>query len=209
MTQDEVIRPGEPHVILLGGGFTEPDDFVREGFVERLHARNPAAGVTLGALRMAWFADGSAATRIASHVRAARDAGAQRIWLAGISLGALGALCFAARAADEIRGLVLMSPYPGTRLVQREIDEAGGLAAWSRTAQPVDLEHEAWLWIARRRADPPRVFLYFGRGDRFVRGQRALAAALHANENCEIEGGHEWPDWGTMWDRFLQEDALR
>jgi pimeloyl-ACP methyl ester carboxylesterase len=205
----QIVRHGEPHAILLGGGFTEPDDFVREGFVARLLAQYPHAGVTLDAMPMALFADGSAVDRIAASVEAARTGRARRIWLAGISLGGLGALAFTAQHAGDIAGLVLMSPYPGTRLVQREIEDAGGLDAWSAHAQPFDLERETWLWLAQGGPGAPPTYLFFGNGDRFIEGQRRLAQAMKPVRHREIEGGHEWSDWGRMWDLFLAEDALR
>jgi pimeloyl-ACP methyl ester carboxylesterase len=194
------------HVVLVGGSFTEPDDFVRHGFVEALRARHPGCGVSLAAMRMAWFADESVVERLSAAVAAA---GAARTWLAGISLGALASLCFVARSGIPVAGLVLMSPYPGTRLVQREIEQAGGLEAWSRHAQADDLERAAWLWLARRAPKAPPIFMYYGTQDRFAEGQRHIAAALPRDRVTEIEGGHDWPDWGTMWHLFLAEDALR
>ena len=124
------------HLVLLSGGFIHAEDFVREGFVERLRERGIDCPVTIGEVRMAYFADGSIAPRVKALVDGARAEGTQRIWIAGISLGGLAALCHAAREPEGIAGLALLSPYPGTRLVLREIDAAGGLAAWAAAAEP-------------------------------------------------------------------------
>lgn len=199
----------ERHLVLLSGGFIRAEEFVREGFIEGLRSRGIDCPVTIGEVRMAYFADGSVTARVQELVEAAHAEGATRTWIAGISLGGLAALCQAARAGAGIDGLALLSPYPGTRLVLREIDEAGGLAAWAAARPPADLEREAWHWLARRAPGQPPVHAWYGSGDRFVEGQRRLAAALPGENVNEIAGGHDWADWRGMWKRFLDTDSLR
>ena len=199
----------ELHLVLLSGGFIQAEDFVREGFIDRLRERGVDCPVTVGEVRMAYFADGSIASRVQALVDAGRAHGAAHTWIAGISLGGLAALCQAARDPQGIDGLALLSPYPGTRLTLREIEAAGGLAAWAAAAQGSDLEREAWLWLARRRRGHPPVHAWFGSRDRFIEGQRRLAEALSGENTHEIAGGHDWPDWREMWKRFLDTDSLR
>jgi pimeloyl-ACP methyl ester carboxylesterase len=196
------------HLVLLTGGFIAAEDFQREGFIARLRERGVTCDVTLGEVRMAYFADGSITRHVGALVDAARAGGAQRVWVAGVSLGGLAALCQAARD-DALAGLALFSPYPGTRIVLREIEAAGGLAQWAQSADPEDLEREAWLWLARRGTGAPPVHAWFGTQDRFVHGQRRLAEALFGENVHEIAGGHDWPAWRDMWDRFLETDSLR
>jgi pimeloyl-ACP methyl ester carboxylesterase len=198
-------------VVLLSGSFSAPEDFVREGFVSALRERGIDAQVVMTEMRMAWFADGSVVQRIRdAAILPALQRGARRVWLAGISLGGLATLCHAARHPGEAEGMVLMSPYPGTREVQREIEAAGGLGRWkvSEGAEP-DLERDAWTWLATRAAATPDVFCYFGSNDRFVDGQRTIARALAPGAAHEIPGGHEWSDWRRMWHAFLALDRLR
>jgi hypothetical protein len=198
---------------LLSGSFTEPEDFIREGFVAAARSRGIGAQIAMAEVRMAHFADGSIVERIReSVVVPALERGASRVWLAGISLGALASLAFAARHENELEGLVLMSPYPGTRIVLREIEAEGGLAHWEPRIGPEgDLEREAWRWLARRaqRAPAPEIHFYFGAGDRFADGQRTMAQALPAHAVHEMPGGHEWPDWRRMWNEFLEGKALQ
>jgi len=198
----------ELHLVLLSGGFIAAEDFLRHGFIARLREHGVGCPVTIAEVRMAYFADGSLGPRLASVLDEVRRAGAQRVWIAGVSLGGLAALCHAAQD-DALAGLALFSPYPGTRIVLREIEQAGGLERWAAVATPDDMERQAWLFIARREAGRPPVHAWFGSGDRFADGQRQLAKALPGENVHEIAGGHDWPDWRDMWNRFLETDSLR
>ncbi len=189
---------------LLSGSYSEPEDFVREGFPAAVREHGIDADIVMAPVRAAWFGDGSVVGRIRDAVVApAREAGRQRIWLAGISLGGLAALSYAARHASDIEGIVLISPYPATREVLREVDAAGGLASWSeRAAVDGDLEREAWRFLARG-VRAPQVHCYFASGDRFVAGQRRIADTLAPENVRELPGGHDWISWRALWSDFL------
>jgi pimeloyl-ACP methyl ester carboxylesterase len=197
-------RPGLA-LVLLSGTYSEPEDFLREGFVAAVESRGIAAEIAMAQVSAAYFADGSIVERIRDTlILPALARGAERIWLTGISLGGLAAACYGARHADELERMLLISPYPGTREVLREIDGAGGLAAWApRIAPEGDLEREAWLWLRERDAGKLEVQCYFGSGDRFAAGQRRMAQTLPAGAAHEVPGGHEWKDWRAMWIDYL------
>jgi pimeloyl-ACP methyl ester carboxylesterase len=189
---------------LLSGSYSTPEDFVREGFVASLEERGIEAWIVMAEMRAAYFSDGSVVRRIhEAVVEPAHARGIGRLWLAGVSLGGLACLSYAARHARDVERIVLMSPYPGTREVLREIDAAGGLAAWQATPGEEDPERDAWAWLRDHDRNGPRVDCYFGSGDRFVEGQRRIARCLPATAVHEVEGGHEWKDWRGMWTDFL------
>ena len=192
-------------IALLTGSYSQPEDFVREGFPEAVRAQGIAAEIVMAEMRAAWFADGSIVERIHEHVvRPARARGHHRIWLAGISLGALASLCYAARHDEAIEGILLISPYPATREVLREMEEAGGLGRWKPVIPPQgDLEREAWMFLADRGQGGPQVHCYFASGDRFAEGQRLMARALAPECVREVPGGHDWPAWRRLWGDFL------
>lgn len=200
-------------LVLLSGTYSEPEDFVREGFPDAVRDHGIDAEVVMAGVRAAWFADGSIVRRLReSVILPARSRGRSRIWLAGISLGALAALCYAARHEEEVEGIVLISPYPATREVLREMDEAGGLGQWRPVIPPEgDLEREAWLWLAASRQGHPAVHCYFASGDRFAPGQRRMAQAVAPECVREIPGGHDWIAWRALWAQFLgsSKAALR
>lgn len=191
-------------LVLLTGTYGEPEDFVREGFVAAARQRGIAAEIAMIGTRASEFADGSLVGCLHGQAIApARARGCRRVWIAGISLGGLAALAYAARHEADVDGLVLLSPYPGTRDVLREIDAAGGLASWHpENAEGSDSERDAWSWLARRGAHPP-VKLYYGTGDRFADGQRRMAQALPKGDSQAIDGRHDWPAWRKQWELFL------
>ena len=198
--------PPELLLVLLTGTYSEPEDFVREGFPDAVRERGIAAAIAMAGTRASEVADGTVVDRLRDEViEPARARGIRRVWLAGISLGGLAALACAARQEADIEGVVLLSPYPGTRDVQREIGDAGGLASWHpEPAGQVDVEREAWSWLANR-GDRPRVHLYYGTGDRFAAGQRLMGRALPDRDVRAVEGGHDWPTWHRLWSLFLDE----
>jgi S-formylglutathione hydrolase FrmB len=192
---------------LLTGTYSEPEDFVREGFPEAVSERGIDAEIVMAEVRAAWFADGSIVRRIhESVVMPARARGRTRTWLAGISLGGLAALSYAARHEEEVAGIVLISPYPATRDVLREMEAAGGPGQWRPVIPPEgDLEREAWLWLAAPEGGRPPVHCYFASGDRFAEGQRRMAQTLAPDRVRELPGGHDWSAWRALWREFLQQ----
>src|SRR5258708_10497950 len=160
-------------LVLLSGTYSEPEDFVREVFPAAVTEHGIEAEIVMAQVRAAWFADGSIVRRIHDDVVApARSRGRSRIWFAGISLGGLAALSYAARHESEVAGIVLISPYPATRDVLREMEAGGGPGRWKPVIPPEgDLEREAWLWLAGTSDGRPPVHCYFASHDRFAPGQ--------------------------------------
>jgi len=194
-------------IALLSGTYSEPEDFVREGFPGAVSEHGIEAEVAMAEVRAAWFADGTIVERIReSVVMPARARGRTRIWLAGISLGGLAALSYAARHESDVEGILLISPYPATRDVLREVDAAGGLGRWQPVIPPGgDLEREAWLWLAASHGRGPPVHCYFASGDRFAAGQRRMASAVAPERVREMPGGHDWAAWRALWTQFLSD----
>ena len=204
---DEAASAPSPDVllVLLTGSYSQPEDFHREGFVAAVRERGLDARIALVGTPPAQVADGSIAGALLEEVVAPAFAIARRrLWLAGISLGGLAALAYAARHEADLEGLVLIAPYPGTRDVIREIDAAGGLASWRPgLGEAADCERDAWAWLATRGRVGPPAYLYYGESDRFADGQRRMGEALPADRVHRIPGGHDWPTWRQAWDRFL------
>lgn len=202
-------------VVMLPGAYSTPQEFVDEGFVAALRQRRIHADVVIAGAKVEHYIAGEVLARLQQEVIVpARRRGVHRIWLVGISLGGLFALGCAARQVAGIDGLLLLAPYLGRRTLLDEIAAAGGPEAWAtqRQPQPDDLiEHEAWTWLARQPVgQPTQPPLYLGHGeqDRFAAAHALLAARLPASHSLSVPGGHDWPAWRDLWQRWLDRGLL-
>ena len=109
-------------------------------------------------------------------------------------------------SGPTVDGLILIAPYPGNRMVTRQVSVAGTLAAWTPgLLDAEDGELRGWraLQGLARQAVPP-VWLGFGESDRFAAGQRLMAAALPPAHCVRMAGAHDWPTWTALWRRLLE-----
>jgi pimeloyl-ACP methyl ester carboxylesterase len=139
------------------------------------------------------------------------------LWLAGISLGGMIALDYAATYPNDLDGLFLLSPYLGNRMLIAEIAAAPELGSWQPgPLADSDAERRIWRYL-QPRADHawpqsqsqsrpqsrPRLHLGFGRDDRFSAAHRLLAQSMPADSVATVDGGHDWPTWTRLWEIFL------
>lgn len=191
-------------MLLLPPAYSRPEDFLREGFADAVCARGLDLDLMLVALRFRSVSDRSVLTHLEELIAAARRAGCKELWLGGISLGGYIALACAEREARPPDGLCLFAPYLGSHIVTREIERAGGVARWEpgELAED-DEERRIWRFIKTHAHALAPIHLGLGREDRFGARHRLLAAALPAGRVDLVPGGHEWPVWRTLWERFL------
>jgi len=200
--QDRLART---RMVWLPGAFHAPEDFVQAGFDSAVARRGLDIDLQFAELALDHLGDRSAIERLARDiVRPAREAGCGTVWLGGISLGGSFVLDYAATDAGPWDGLCLLAPYPGNRMLIGEIVRTGRLAA----SQPgpladSDEERRIWRFIQARDAARPPVYLGYGRQDRFAQGLELMAQALPPAAVHVIEGGHDWPTWAALWERFL------
>lgn len=188
---------GAPDVlVLLPGTQMHPADVESGG----LPALMPGTlDLTVPDLHLDPTGRSDAVQRLAHEVLAPLAGRYRHLWLAGISLGGLLALRYAQTAGAGLRGLCLLAPYPGSRLVTNHIARTGGLQAWQPTpAQQADPEYALW---ADLRAGQPRLptFIGWGRADRFATGMGAVADLLPQAVRHEVDGGHDWQVWRPLW----------
>jgi pimeloyl-ACP methyl ester carboxylesterase len=139
-------------------------------------------------------------------IAAARAAGCEVVWLAGVSLGGFLALAFAERHPTELDGVCLIAPYLGSRIITREISLAGGVARWSPGDDSADDEdRRLWRYIKSHGKTRPALYLGYGRDDRFADSQRLLALALPPESVDVVSGTHDWPAWRQVWNHFLDK----
>ena len=191
-------------VMMLSAAFTEPSDFVQNGFATAVGERSLDVDLVFAGFRLEHLIDGSVFERLRDEIIAPAQAPGCRLWLGGISLGAYIALGCARRYEQELAGLCLLAPYLGSHLITGEIERAQGVEGW-RAVEPdhEDEDRRIWEFIRTLRTRPLAVHLGLGREDRFGPRQQLLAAALPHSGVDVVPGGHDWTTWRTLWDRFL------
>ena len=203
-------RSASQRALLLPPAYSRAEDFLREGFADAVHARGLDLDLVLVELRLQAVTDRSVLTELAELIAAARSAGCDTLWLGGISLGAFIALACAERHLRELDGLLLFAPYLGSHIVTGEIERAGGLGGWEPgELAEEDEERRIWRFIKRHSRGPLPIHLGLGREDRFGARHRTLAAALDEKNVDVVPGGHEWPVWRRLWERFLDARIAR
>jgi pimeloyl-ACP methyl ester carboxylesterase len=196
--------PAPDLLVMIPGAHMTADDLVAAGFVGAVAARGLALEVRiLDGNSIDMILGGTPPAPTAAELLQAGREGSRRVWLGGISLGGLLALSLAADALGGLDGLCLIAPYPGSRLTQAAIAQAGGLDVWRASAEQLeDAEFRVWRWLQR----PPeglRAFIGWGRQDRFAAAIGQLAGCFPPRARCIVDGGHDWATWRRLWDRFL------
>lgn len=195
-----------PLVILLPGAYGGPQDAVDQGLAAALQTRHPQADLLILPLDPFAVTQGHILSKLDGTLAPWRTR-YPRIWLAGISLGALMVLAYLAQAPQGIAGGLTMAPYFGSRALEREVRSAGSAQAWAANQQPdwdeCELEKRVWYWLAGGGAHRVPVSLGLARGDRFYPSQR-LAQDCWPEARClTTDGGHDWAAWLTLWTAWL------
>jgi pimeloyl-ACP methyl ester carboxylesterase len=196
-------------LVLLPGLGDNDHDFADHGFIAAVRQRKLSVDTISANATLGYYAKRTLLTRLDTDVLpAARTAGYQEIWIAGVSMGGMGSLLVAQRHASELAGVMLMAPYLGEDDVLDEIAAAGGLARWQppATIASDDYQRETWRWLkgATERPDSaPKIYLAAGDRDKLRKGHGLLAPALPPERVFRIAGKHDWKWWSVLWADFL------
>jgi enterochelin esterase-like enzyme len=190
-------------MIWLPGAFQGAADFLDAGFAQAVQRRQIPMDLNFVDLELQYLGDRTVLPRIREElVLPATDVGAS-LWLAGISLGGMIALDYAATYPEDLNGLCLLSPYLGNRMLIAEIAAAPALGAWQPgPLTDGDSERRVWRYV-QGGTGRAQLHLGFGRDDRFSAAHRLLAQSLPAASVDSIEGGHDWRTWTRLWENFL------
>lgn len=195
-------------LVCLPGIGDEAKDFEDWGFVDLVRAHAWAADILLVDAHYGYYADRTLLEQLHHDVLLpASSLGYRSTWLAGISMGGLGALLYASHYQQDVQGIVAIAPFLGTHTLVQEIQVAGGVMQWSSTVNPSDEIRDVWSWArAHGQSGPsaPDIFLAFGEEDVFVDAHRLLASILPTAHVLTAPGGHRWPVWQELWMRFLR-----
>ncbi len=205
--------PADTLIVLLPGRGMALDELSSEGFIDAFRAAGLRADLVRADAHMGYYKDRSVVDRLHVDVIApARAQGYRHIWLAGISLGGLGALLYADEHPEEVDGLLLIAPYLGEPQTAAAVAAQGGPGRWRPPAETDDaIGVRAWTCL-QRYVGPGAVrtplFLAFGVDDRLAPTHRVLAPALPPPRVLTAPGGHDWPAWRPLWQRLLAQVPL-
>jgi len=209
-------QPARRLVVVLPGRGDDLDSLARRGIAQTIHQQWPDADVILTGLTMPFYLQGHAAQRLHDEVIApARKRHDAQVWLAGISLGGMGALMYDRLYPGRIDGLLLISPYLGDKPIYREIQAAGGLAHWQpgpvQPFRPDTYQRELWRSIQQWSDNPARtrsVWVAYGDKERFRDRIALLATQLPPEHVFELHGHHNWTLWAPAAQTLLTHAAL-
>ena len=206
--------PNATHLwVMLPGAYMKPDDFLRAGFADAIHARGLPHDIALLEATISEVVDGNALLLLQDYLRATAATPARKVCLLGISLGAqLALLCLArsganapqSQAAARVSHALVMAPYLGPRDLLAKVAAGARLAdGVLPPAAPVDNEREIWHWLQDSAVRKPPLYLGYGSDDRFADAHALMARTLPAERVDTQPGGHEWPVWSALWMRHL------
>jgi pimeloyl-ACP methyl ester carboxylesterase len=200
-------------VVVLPGRGDDIEHLRNSGIAESIQNAWPQADVLLADVTMPYYFEGRMPERLHNEVvLPARRRGYREVWLAGASLGGMGALLYDRRYPREMTGLVLLAPYLGEKDVIEEISDAGGLANWQPVSRPEPAavntpalmqwrtaERGMWRylksWNDQSKARGRNVWIAYGESDRLNAVLPLVAPLLPKRHVLLIPGGHGWVVW--------------
>lgn len=197
-------------LVLLPGRGGSAKDFEEEGFIREVRKEGLNIDMVAVEAHLGYYANRSIVTRLKEDViEPAKSAGYEQIWLAGISMGALGALYYTKAYPEDIYGLILLAPYLGEQEVINEISNAGGVQKWNPSkVDKDDWQREQWKWIkayTSRQENAAHFYLGYGVDDRYASTHKLLAELLPKQNVLSGKGGHDWATWRPIWAELLEK----
>lgn len=191
-------------IIVLPGFGADAAEMRERGVAGAIQEAWPEADIVLTSATFAYYRDRRLVDRLQDDVVGpALKKGYRRIWLAGASLGGMGALLYEREYPGALAGIVLFAPFLGSNELLHEIHAAGGARRWDPGPLPAEVDgdnyqREVWKMVkgwGQRPELARRVWLFCGTNDRLIDGARLLAQDLPEANYLEQPGGHTWGTW--------------
>jgi alpha-beta hydrolase superfamily lysophospholipase len=167
--------------------------------------------VVLTGLTMPFYRQGQATRRLHDEIiEPVRARHHGPIWIAGISLGGMGAMLYEHDYPGQIDGLLLLSPYLGDDAIHDEIRRAGGLASWNagplQAVGPDTFQHELWRTLKQWTDASERtrtVWLAYGEDEPFRAPIELMSPQLPRDHVLILPGHHDWALWTPALGKLL------
>jgi pimeloyl-ACP methyl ester carboxylesterase len=206
-----IVAPGSAThrtlVVMLPGKDDNVKVMDRAGVAQAIQHAWPDADVLLTSATMAYYTQGRIWQRLHDEVvEPMRARGYTDIWMAGASLGGMGALLYEQHYPGELNGIVVLAPYLGEPPLAQDITAAGGLAHWQPGPVPSEIDagnfrHELWRWLQTwiGHADPAgRVWMGYGDHDKLRYAFPNFTPLLPQDHVIVRPGWHAWTTWTPL-----------
>lgn len=190
-------------VVMLPGRGDDLASMERLRVAQTIQNAWPDADVVLTGLTMPFYSQGQATKRLHDEViEPVRNRHRGPVWIAGISLGGMGALLYQHDYPGQVDGLLIFSPYLGDDAIHDEIRNAGGLASWNpgppQAVGPDTFQHELWRSLKQWSDEPARtrtVWLAYGEDEPFRAPIQLMTPQLAPDHVLMLPGRHDWALW--------------
>ena len=191
------IGTGEEPLVFLPGRYSRASDFVTEGF--QGSAEEHGFPVVFVDAHMSYYRKRVVVDALQEVIEKENIVPCK---MGGISLGGFGATMYARRFPQQVRGLVLFSPFLGDKAFLQRV-QTGDVVNDSDS----ELGHELFAcWSFLKETHVP-VKIYCGTDDDFAPLIRLLAKQAPRIQVHWMEGGHDWSTWQKMWRDYLSQDV--
>lgn len=204
-------------LIFLRGIGGSSEDFEKYGLIDEIRARKIPFDVMVPDAHFGYYKNETLEDRLKEDIiDPAKARGYRRVWLAGFSMGGLGSLFYLRKYAEDIDGVLLVSPFMGWGSIHKEIEKAGGIKGWiPQQSKRQDWQRTIWSWVhdyTDHSADYPPIYLGFGDEDSMTgKGPQLLGEALAPEHVFTLPGDHDYPTFQAIWTEHLNrlEGQLR
>ena len=194
--------------VFLPGRRDEPEDFIKNGFIDDLWKKGINADVVIADAHLGYYYERIFDDRLMQDIiNPLKEKGYKEIWAVGVSLGGFGAVMFERDHPDSWDGIIMIAPFIGDQDdVLKQVRESEGIDAGKFAQNLTDDDYTArfWQWIqsyGRRPSFP--IYIGLGTDDRMYEEQVRLLDAMDADRVIQIPGGHNWKVWETIWQQLL------
>lgn len=204
-------------LIILRGIGGSVDDFAKYGLIDEIRTRKIPFDVIVPDAHFGYYKSETLEDRLKEDIiDPAKARGYRQIWLAGFSMGGMGSLFYLRKHAEDIDGVLLVSPFMGWGSIHKEIQKAGGIKTWiPEQSKLKDWQRTIWSWVhdyTGHPADYPPIYLGYGSKDALTgKGPQLLAEALVSTHVFTLPGDHDYPTFQALWTEHLNrlEEQLR
>lgn len=198
-------------LIFLRGKGGSHKSFEEYGFIQVVQEAHVPCDMVAVDAHFGYYLDRTLDQRLKEDViDPARAKGYKKIWLAGVSMGGLGAILYTLKYPGDISGIILISPFLGFDGIRKEITSAGGLQKWEPGLfTEEDWERLVWARLKSQVTDQASCPMYLGYGasDEYMASQALLGHVLPANQVKILPGGHSPTTFQRIW-KVMVRDIL-